>query len=177
MSLSVATLETGVIRVFALNRPPEEITRDLKTRGAERIAGDLLDTKIASGGAEIVALADLTGVGLSGYLADGYAVPAEQLSEMRRKLDALDGYAMLVFSSAFDGRAATLTPGPDATLIGTFGEALPDNTPTALKAESAAPYTGQPGVPRTTPASGKGGSLMVGILVVLVLLGALWFIF
>lgn len=169
MSVQIAALETGVIRVFALNQSPDQMTDDLRVRSAEDITSALLGTPIAKGGAEIVALRDLASLGLSGYLADGYAVPDDQLIGMRRKLDALDGYALLVFSSAFDGKAVTLAPGPDATLIGTFGEAQADNTVTQIESDSAAPYTGAHEAPKTPSENSRAGSLVVGAIALLLL--------
>jgi hypothetical protein len=177
MDLSIPSNEHGLIRVFALNRSPAELSLALKTLSKTALASDLLGHDIAAGGAELFPVADLSGIGLSGYLADGYAVPMDQLKETRTKLDALEGYVLLVFSAAFEGHAVTLTPGPDLTLIGTFGETQPDMAMRAVESEAAQPYTGAPSATPPIPPKGRaGGSLVsVGLIVLVALI--LWWAF
>ncbi|HBM41952.1 MAG TPA: hypothetical protein DD402_19185, partial [Sulfitobacter sp.] len=105
-----------------------------------------------------------------------YAVPREQISRDRARLDALDGYVLLLFSSAFDGQEATLDLGPELTMIGTYGEAQPDMSVTPLEADSAQPYTGAADMtPKSPPKGGAGG--MIVLLAVIVLIGLiLWWL-
>ncbi|MGB3247313.1 MAG: hypothetical protein WBB25_22490 [Sulfitobacter sp.] len=175
MTLIVAPNEQGLIRVFAVNRPASDVAQAIVASGAAGLAADLLKCEIAQSGLEFVAVADLAGIGLSGYLADGYAVPPDQLNAARSKLDALDGYVLLLFSSAFEGTGKTLAPGPDVTLIGTFGETQADMTARALKSEAAKAYSGTPRQTSVAP-SGKraGGSLMVAATIVLAGLVLWW---
>ena len=103
-------------------------------------------------------------------------MPREQISRDRARLDALDGYVLLLFSSAFDGQEATLDLGPELTMIGTYGEAQPDMSVTPLEAESAQPYTGAADMtPKSPPKGGAGG--MIVLLAVIVLIGLiLWWL-
>ena len=174
MALHIPAHEQGVIYVFAVNRAPTQLRQALKTTGKDALVAELLDHTLPATGTELIATADLTGVGLSGYLAEGYAVPDAQLKGMRAKLDALDGYVLLVFSSAFEGRETTLNVTPDVTYIGRFGEYQPDTTPLPLEADAAAPYTGTPpdAAPVATPRA-RYGSAVVALLLVLAA-GILW---
>lgn len=157
-----------MIRVFAVNGSASDVTDDMNTRGKTALVAEALGTKIPKDGFELIALADLADIGLSGYLADGYAVPDAQLKDARSKLDALDGYVLLVFSAAFGGTETTLSPGAHLTLIGTFGETQPDMISLPLDAEAAQPYTGTPHARAATPPKkNASGSLVVAALVIL----------
>ena len=176
MDLSIPLNEHGLIRVFAVNRPAAELSNALKSQDKTTLVADLLGHEMTESGAELFPVSDLAGIGLSGYLADGYAVPLDQLSDTRAKLDALEGYVLLVFSAGFEGRAATLTLGPDLTLIGTFGETQPDMAVRPLDSDAAQPYSGTSATtPTTTPKTRPSGSLVVAALVILAAL-LLWWI-
>lgn len=176
MDLLITPNEHGLIRVFAVNRVPAEVSSALKAQDKIALAADLLGHPIAQGGAEVFPVADLSSIGLSGYLADGYAVPEDQLKAARAKLDALEGYVLLVFSAAFEGQAVALSPGPELTLIGTFGEARPEMPSLPLESDAAQPYTGTPSPTPPIPPKGRaGGSLMIVGGIVLVAL-VLWLV-
>lgn len=178
MTIDIPANERGLIRVFAVNRPPQDIVAAFKTTTGKQIAEDLLGRPLADNGIELFPVKDLSGVGLSGYLQEGYAVPAAQIAGHRQRLDALEGYVLLVFSDAFEGAATTLTPGPDVTLIGTFGEAQPDMS--AIPLESAAAKVGSGTTPEAPPPAprNRAGSLMVALaLCALVVLAMLWGLF
>ncbi len=174
--LEIPKGEIGQIRLFAVNRPIDELARDLRNDSKEALIADLLGRPMPEGAAELFPVSDLTGVGLASYLGDGYAVPREQISRDRARLDALDGYVLLLFSSAFDGQEATLDLGPELTMIGTYGEAQPDMSVTPLEADPAQPYTGAADMtPKSPPKGGAGG--MIVLLAVIVLIGLiLWWL-
>lgn len=174
MDLQLPLNEHGLIRVFAVNRTAAELPLALKSQDKAALAAKLLGHDIADGGAELFPVSDLSGIGLSGYLAEGYTVPDDQLRDARAKLDALEGYVLLVFSTAFEGRPTTLTLGADLTLIGTFGEAQPDMAVRPLESEAAQPYSGTPSAtPPAPPKRRATGSLgVVGLFVLAALI--LW---
>lgn len=168
--------ERGQIRLFAVNRPVEVMARDLKTADKSAVIGDLLGFTPADDTAEIFPISDLTGVGLPRYLTDGYTVTDAQITRDRARLDALDGYVLLLFSSAFDGAETTLTIGPDLTLIGTYGEEQPAMTAAPLTADAAQPYSGVPTMTPQTPPRGRAGGAMI-LLAMLVAVGLiLWWL-
>jgi len=166
MALEVKRTERDLIRVFAISRTPAAMTGAIKRSGKAQLATELLGHPIPENGFELFPVADLAGIGLTQYLADGYTVAPDQLGQARQKLEALDGYVMLVFSSAFDGQAIALIPDPDLTLIGTFGEAQADHSIQPLESDAALM---QPSDTTTAPAPRKSpaGSLMVLGMIVL----------
>ena len=175
MDLNIPPGEHRLIRVFAVNRPTAELAFALKSNDKAQLIADLLGHGIAQDGAELFPVSDLAGIGLCGYLAAGYAVPTEQLTNARPKLDALEGYVLLVFSAAFKGRAATLSPGSDLTLIDTFGETQPDMAVRPLDSEAAQPFSGTSNAtPAASPKSRASGSLVVAGLIVLAALLLWW---
>ena len=114
-------------------------------------------------------------MGLAGYLRDGLDAEETGLVRDGAKLSALDGWVMLLYSSAFGGATATLTPAPELTLIGTYGRTKADQTRIDIASDAAQPYTGHPTIPPTPPARySAGGSMVVVALIVLAGLVAWW---
>ncbi len=68
---------------------------------------------------ELFDVADLAGLGLPGYLATAYDITDEQIAPLRSKLNALDGYILLLLSEALPA-PGPLAPEPALTLIATF---------------------------------------------------------
>ncbi|MFD2740233.1 hypothetical protein ACFSUD_11665 [Sulfitobacter aestuarii] len=173
--IQIPAHEHGQIRVFAINRAFQDVSNRLKGGSKDALVEELLGPEVAADHVEIFAVSDLTGVGLPGYLSEGYAVSEAELTRDRGKLTALDGYVLLVFSSAFGGRETMLDPSPDLTLIGTYGEAQPDMSAISLPNEAAQPYTGAPSTtPRSAPRGRAGGGMLVLALIALLILLAWW---
>ncbi|UWR23075.1 hypothetical protein [Sulfitobacter sp. S190] len=174
-TIEVPALEKGVVRLFAVSRPIPDMTKALRDGDKSAIIDELLGHEIKDGGAELFPVSDLTGVGLRSYLVEGYDIAPDELARDRSKLEALDGYVLLLFSSGLDGRKATLTPHSDLTLIGTYAEQMPDRTAAPLKTDTAAPYSGESAAePAPVSRSGPGGRVLVAIGIVLAIL--LWWI-
>ena len=74
---------------------------------------------------EIFDTADLTGLGLTGYLMTGNAIPEAQLAPDRAKLDTRQGPVLILFASALPNRPVTLHPDPRLTLIGSYADDEP----------------------------------------------------
>ncbi|MGC3938273.1 hypothetical protein ACOTTU_10745 [Roseobacter sp. EG26] len=175
-SIEIKPAESGVIRVFAINMAPAEVAGALKTLPKADLARQLLGSPhLNTASVEIFPVADLTGVGLSAYLRDGYAVDDEALTADRGKLEALEGYVLLLFSSSFAGAPAVLTPSADLTLIGSYTEPKPARRSVDLSTDSAKPYSG---TPATQPATKRGpaGSVMVVLTIILVIGLAIWWV-
>jgi len=174
--LTIPPHEHGQIRLFAVNRPIDAMARTLQENDKSAVISDLVGFDVPSGSAELFAVSDLTGVGLPRYLMDGYTVTEAQISADRARLDALEGYVLLLFSSAFDGAETTLHIGPDLTLIGTYGEEQPAMAAPPLTADAAQPYTGVPNLTPTTPPRGRAGGAVI-LLALIVALGLiLWWL-
>lgn len=160
--LEISSGERGRIRLFAINRPPVDMRSMLASAPKADVARQLLAAPhLATRSVEIFPVQDLEGVGLAQYLIDGYAVPAATLADDRAKLEALDGYVLLLFSDSFGGAATTLAPSPDVTLIGTYDETLADMRQRPTLTPSAAPYSGTPQLEPVTPPRGGGSRLLL----------------
>ncbi|MEM6304621.1 MAG: hypothetical protein AAF744_07875 [Pseudomonadota bacterium] len=177
MIIDIAPNERAVIRVFAVNLPPEAIKRRLAREGEARLVAELLGRPLPEGGYELFPVTNLTGVGLTGYLREGYAVPPEALSGDRARLDALEGFVLLIFSQAFEGQATLLEAGAALTLIGTYGETQPDMRALPLESHAAQTFSGPGSTRAADPGNRRARSMMTG-LVLLLMLGAvgLWLI-
>ncbi|WP_299563472.1 hypothetical protein [uncultured Sulfitobacter sp.] len=173
--IEIAQSESGVIRVFSVSRPMSEMARDLKQQTKAQVARGLLDHPVSDDDFELFALSDLAGVGLPSYLAEGYALDPQVIHSDKRRLEALDGYVLVLFSGVASEQSVSLTPGRDLTLIGTYAEPRTSHAAAPIPSDSAKPYTGV-AKPPETPKRGRGGSAMVAITVVVALL-LLWWIF
>lgn len=170
--------ERGAIRVFAINLAPAKVTETLKTLPKPDFARQLLGSPhLNTASAEIFPVSDLIGMGLSSYLSEGYTVEEAEIGADKSKLDALEGYVLLLFSDSFEGSEMTLTPGAELTLIGTYAEYTPAGTAQPIATDSARPYSGTPGMTPPTPPRGPAGSALV-VMALAVLLGlGLWWLF
>ncbi|MEP5727835.1 MAG: hypothetical protein ABJL67_00535 [Sulfitobacter sp.] len=170
--LKIPAHEQGTTRVFALSLTAEQARslRDtpLLQKGALGVEGLTLS------GIEIFALSDLGDMGLAGYLREGVDANQDDLNRDRAKLAALDGWVMLVHSSAFEGRATTLETASALTLIGTYSQTSSETTALHLEAEAAQPYSGV-GAGNVEPATTNraNGSLVI-VALVLIASAVLW---
>lgn len=164
-TITIPKGEHGVIRVFAISRPLPEMSNALKAQSKEQLATELLGTPVSEGKVEIFAVSDLTGVGLAGYLKEGYDVPEAELGRDRSRLEALDGYVLLVFSSAFGDGEITFETSAELTLIGTYHEPIPAMQAEPIESAASRPYTGTPAETPATPPRNRSGSAVVGLAV------------
>ncbi|KIC47933.1 hypothetical protein [Tateyamaria sp. ANG-S1] len=164
-TLTVPAHERGVIRVFALSMTDKE-AQVLKDDPAA--LNDALGTGVNADQVEVFPVSDLEGIGLVGYLVEGNAVPMEQLGPDRSKLEKLGGWVLIVFSLAFEDRAATLRPASSLTLIGTYGELRTDwSAAEKIETDSAKPYSAPPETVKKKPsdAAMSGRIAMVALIV------------
>jgi hypothetical protein len=177
--LHVSPAETGKVRVFALDLPAAEIPAFMARRddtddpmaawplraalGADHLEAERVD---------LVRLADLEGVGLSGYLAEGLGVAAGEVARDRARLDALKDHALILPSSAFGGVKQHLAPRPPLRHVATLLEErpqapgiLPESASARPQGDTARPAAadGTDPAPRRAPAR----PLIIGAAVVL----------
>lgn len=120
-ALTIPAHDRDGVRVFAARLTPDDLKRD-----KSRLVADLLgDPDLDPAFVEIFDLADLSIVGLAGYLSEGLGVPAPALAADRARLEALKGPVLILLSKALHGRAITLIPDPRLTLVGTYVEDRP----------------------------------------------------
>jgi hypothetical protein len=164
-----------MIRVFAVSRPIADMAEQLRHNTKAEVATALLGLSVSENHIELFALSDLTGVGLPRYLMDGYDVDPGAISGLRARLEALDGYILLLFSSVSDAGDVAFAPAPDLTLIGTFAEPRAQHVAPPLDTQAAKPYSGVT-APPAPMARARAGSAMVAVFVI-VLLTLIWWIF
>ncbi|MEO9684835.1 MAG: hypothetical protein ABJF86_16340 [Tateyamaria sp.] len=165
--ISVKASETGAIRVFALSMTDAEAA---EFKGDAASIATALGVEVDATHVEVFPVSDLEGIGLSGYLTEGNAIPPEELASDRPKLDRLGGWVMIVFSRAFQGRAVTLSPIPTLTLIGTYGMPAVDWRATeVVSSEAAKPFTAPPSTVKKRPSDAAMSGRIA--TVVLILLG------
>ncbi len=169
-NLTIASHERGVIRLFSLDMRPEE-AKFLREPGAvDQVLGVKgLDPEQI----DIFPVSDLEDLGLYGYLSEGCGVSEDQLD--RPRLEAIEGWVMVLRSAAFGGRSATLSPDPRLHLIGLFTEEATNWTGGTIETESAKPFS----APRTMPTDDtphRFGSSIIALLILVVIGGALWLI-
>lgn len=130
--------ERGVLRVFAVNLDAQA-AQHLQSTGATGLAQLLGVDTLNTDYVEMFRIADLGELGLDDYLHTGYDVPRSALEAQTARLRALEGYALIVLSLAFEPEGATLPATADLTLIATFGDGGPDwSTDSPLLSSTAA---------------------------------------
>ncbi len=124
-ALPISHLETGLVRVFALFLPDDEakaVKQSIETELARLLGVTALDTHQA----ELFPIADLDEMSLTEFLEDGHGVAPDALKGDKAKLNALEGWVLLLRSAAFEGLDVTLHPSAQITLIGTYAEPTTD---------------------------------------------------
>lgn len=168
-TIDIPANEHGVIRLFALSMTDAE-ANGLKDNATAINAA--LGAALNADFVEVFPLSDLEGVGILSYLSEGNAVPEDQLTPDRPKLEKLGGWVLIVFSQAFENAATTLTPKPALTLIGTYGETPIDYRATEnVTSEAAKPFTAPPERVKKKPSdAAMSGRIATIALIVLGLL-------
>lgn len=171
--ITVPAHEHGIVRVFSLSMSADQAASLRNSRQAQVDALGLKE--IDPRGVEVFQISDLADIGLPGYLREGVDADEAGLTRDQAKLRALDGWVMLVYSSAFEGRDVDFTPTPELTLIGAYGQTKTDRTRIDIESQAAKPYSGSPGLTPPQPVRGGPGRTMVVIgLIVLVALISWW---
>ncbi len=141
-ALSVSPHERGRIRVFAADLDETAFNRiknpktDMPPTGAA--IGALVGLEwLNPDHAEIFPVEDLEELGLANYLIDGAGVAPKDVTPLRRQLDAVEGYVLVLYSRAFDGQATALKLSRQLSLIATLTEDTPDITFAPLPTASA----------------------------------------
>ncbi len=178
--LTVPAQESGVVRVFAVNLPPAQVAAVLRDTAAPPAqTGDLPETPAAATllgwpgldtrQTEVFAIADLTGLGLSGYLTEGLGLAPDQIAPDQPRLAALDGYVLILRSRAFRGQSLDLDLPQELTLIGTYHEASPPVQFEPLPDAGAQPAPQKPSRKPVSNAAMSGRIATAALLVLFVL--------
>lgn len=128
--LTVTADEHGVVRLFALDLPDRDLLRltdPTKLNPSPQASTAMLVGLdwLNADGFEIFDTEVLGDMSLEGYLIEGAGIRPGDLRRDRIFLNSIDGVVMILYSSAFDGAAATLKTGPGVDYIATYQEDLP----------------------------------------------------
>ena len=122
--MQVKPTERGLIRLFAVDLPPEDI-KAFNTHATD-IGWPLKDalgaTDLDENRIEFFDVKDLDDLGLSGYMVEGLGVAEKDITTDAARLDALTGHVLIVHSAAFLGNAQFLTPRAPLRWIGSYAE-------------------------------------------------------
>ncbi|MDU8928492.1 hypothetical protein RXV86_13965 [Alisedimentitalea sp. MJ-SS2] len=157
-TIDIPAGEHDILRLFAINLPREAMREMLQPVNGTQPTPSPAAQLLGIGGlddrhAELFDTTDLAGLGLRGYLSEGYDLAPETLAPDAARLDAIKGYALLLLSQAFDRRATRLSPIRSLNLVATYALPGADNrmgrfTPPGSRARIGA--TGTPSdMPRT----------------------------
>lgn len=165
----VTTSEQGLIRLFALDLPSDEVAglREAELArllGVENIDVDQID---------LFSTDDLQGLGLVGYMAEGLGIAPEDLEEDRARLEALKGHLLIVRSAAFKGQYALLTAQAPLRWIGTYPEATSAIKFEPLPSEAAKGNVTPDAKQRPSNAAMSGRVAMVVLIFLVAFTGAL----
>ena len=131
MTLTIPADDHGQIRVFATDSdlPAEVIEKT--PRGLEY----LFEAELNPDFVDIVRIADLGGMALSAYIAEGYDMAPDLVD--KAAVDAITGYAVLVLSRATGEVETTLTPADGLRHVTTYSPVAKITPPEPLPDASA----------------------------------------
>jgi len=164
MSLEIPANDFGQIRVFqthqtlATETTPETL--------AALFGTDALDPRYV----DIIKIEDLTSMLLSDYIMQGYALTPDEHDIPA--LDGIEGYAVLVLSSAAQGQAVTLTPADHLHHITTVLPEAQLEVITPLQSDAASGIINDPPAkPAKSDARIGGMVATIALLVMFLLVG------
>lgn len=166
--MAVKSTEHGVIRLFAVDLPAEDVAA-FRARGAQGdwpLRDSLGATHLDQDHIECFDLADLEELGLAGYMTEGLGIAADDIALDSARLGNLSGPVLIVFSTAFGGIAQTLTPRAPLRWIGTYRE---DSAPVTFAPLPDASARGSMAPARSAPSGHPHLTLLWAILALPVL--------
>lgn len=177
-SIEIPQAERHVYRVFHIRRDPKAVKALIDgeaEEGIEAAAMLLGSNELETEYVELIDLEDLKEIGLSGYLIEGYGLPNEDVMADATKLDALEGYVLLLLPEILGHRGGVLNPNPDVVLVATYkGEGTDWTEKEPIESESAAPFTAPPEtVKKKLSDAAMSGRIAMLALIVIFLLTAL----
>ncbi|MEP4196651.1 MAG: hypothetical protein ABJL99_13560 [Aliishimia sp.] len=166
-TITIPAHEGNAIRVFAINLSFEDIADALATPETQvKLVADLLGASLdAPKQAEIIAIEDLEGLGLTGFLREGPGIPEDMLAPHVSRLDALMGHILLLYPNAFLSEV-TLNIGPDLTFIADLKTDAPDwSDARILESEAATTPAPRAGKKKPSDAAMSGRIATYALLV------------
>jgi hypothetical protein len=169
-SIQIKPTEHGVVRVFDVDLPAEQIKAFNRRNGTWPLQDALGAGTLDPAHVDLIAVEDLDELGLAGYLAEGHGISSDDLRDMRGRLAALSGHVLIVTSRAFGGEEQTLSPRAPLHLVATFTEERPPVSFDPLPSQAARGVTGGKPPPSDAAMSGRVASIALLVLFLLVAL-------
>lgn len=158
--LIVAAGERNRVRLFTLDLPREQIRF---VRDEDGALADLLGVPdLDRSQADIIRIADLGDLGLTGYLTEGMGIEPGELDRDRSMLDGLNGHILALRSRAFRD-AVRIAPAAGVRLLRVYGEPGIDWSGAAPVSASARPGASLQG--QTSPRAHRARSRRIGATV------------
>lgn len=162
----------GRIDVFAVDLPADAAARLMQRQGGTddpqaawplraALGADFLDPK----GIELVAVKDLAGLGVSGYLAEGLGAEPRGIAANKDRLLALTGQVAILRGVAYGGVAQTLVPHAPLTHIATLHEVAAPPPGPPLTSDSAEPSMPDPEEDETADLSPEGSGTPIPVVI------------
>lgn len=138
-TMNIRESETGIVRVFHLDLPPEAIERYTTQAGTGEwpLMYGLGAKKLSSAFVDIVDIRDLEGMPLTTYLSSAHNLAPETLAASAAQLDRLRGHVLVLPSQAFMRTAQSIHASTPLRWIGTFEEIKAGTTAVPLKSKAA----------------------------------------
>lgn len=156
------------LHVLAINLPPEDLASALEDPAALilRLLGTQPDKPDQ---AEIIAVGDLDGIGLTGFLREGPGIAEDILAPHKARLDAIEGYILLLHPNAY-AETVSLALGPELTLIAALSSAPTDwSNARTLESKAANEISPIKAKKKPSDAAMSGRIAMVALLVIALL--------
>jgi len=165
--------EHGVVRLFAVDLPPEEARRFDQRNGTWPLRASLGADWLDPDHLVYFDIGDLEGVGLTDYLTEGHGISVEELAPLRQMLDQMTGHALIVTSQAFGGRDQTITPRAPLRHVATLHEDRPPVIFEHLPSDAATHPGSASGADHETTPLTKGRNRRMALVLLGLLLAAL----
>lgn len=159
--------EHGKLRIFALS---DDLAAQIETLGTmDPLFAALGVDRLNAADIQVVPVADLDEIGLTGLLTAGYGIGPAEYADHAEMLNALSGHLALLRSGAFMGQEVRLPADGPARLIACFDEPGAGTPPmTPLRSDSAKGTTGDVGTGRARPSdAAMSGRIAMAVLLFL----------
>ena len=172
VTMDIRESETGVVRVFHLDLPPEAIERYITQAGTGEwpLMYGLGAKKLSSAFVDVVDMRDLGQMPLTTYLHEAYSVPVEEMRAVAPRLNALRGHVIVLPSQAFARTAQSITARTPLRWVGTYAEPRGQAITPPLRSQGAKGVVGTK--PGKTAGGGSGADprlvrwLILGVLII-----------
>lgn len=165
--IDIPANDFGQIRVFEAKGDLPRAAIDKTPAGLAALFGtDTLDPDYV----DIVRIQDLSSMRLTDYIQQGYDM--DTAVHDVTAVNGIEGYAILIMSSATRGQAVTLTPAPGLRHVTTYVPEAQLKVIEPLSSEAARGIIGDPPAPETKSDARIGGMVATIVLILLFLLVA-----